>query len=310
MAAPLAIANTYTDLTYSVPGMDYILSLATDGSTQMIGGGTTNKLYATDGTTFTPLTANIPALTSVRAIGRGPSYWFFGGSAGAPHHTSLYQFDGSIWTDKSAAMVDMDEFGCIESNGSNTWLGSAHLYSFDGINFTDLTGPWGGKIMALAWTGSAWLIGGGNSGGAYLYSYDGSYHDLSANVAAMSSVNSIGVNGSDWLIGGAGTATLISYDGSVWTDLSSQVPGAVTFNTIDSNANAWLLGGVGASTLYSYDGTSFTDLTTQIPGITIVHAITTAGDSFLVGGEGSSILYKVYIEGKAQPAAELPYTGR
>jgi len=108
-------------------------------------------------------------------------------------------------------------------------------------------------------------------------------------------INSIGYNGSYWLLGGE-DGKLAKYDGSTWTDLTSSANfGSYQIAAIEWNASSsyWLIGGgdLDSTTglkLLKYDGSTFTDLTSSMSGWTgyPIQAISwnPTNNYFLIGG--------------------------
>ncbi|MHA1975069.1 MAG: hypothetical protein ACTSW1_18940, partial [Candidatus Hodarchaeales archaeon] len=112
---------------------------------------------------------------------------------------------------------------------------------------------------------------------------------------STASINSIGWNGSYFLIGGE-KGGLLKYDGTNWTNLSTAAGfdhsaqiGAIAYNSTD---NYWLIGGGDLDDndfekLVKYDGTTFTDLTNSMIDFTYPIqsiAYNSTDNYFLIGG--------------------------
>ncbi len=148
--------------------------------------------------------------------------------------------------------------------GQATWNGttSAALVAWKNGVFTNLSGliansfvngssprppskgDWG--VWALAWNGTAWLVGGNGSRGATLLSFRGTtVTDLSPQLASSRGsgwILLLAWNGTTWLIGGY--HVLEAYAAGVFVDYlpTSPFAGSGAFGA-DWNGTAWLIGG-------------------------------------------------------------------
>ena len=209
------------------------------------------------------------------------------------------------------------------------------LATFDGANFTDLSGnlpeQMDGILYANAWNGKLWLIGGGYGDTGVLYSYDGSiFQDLTPQIRRMvldyGSVQSIAWNGNYWLIGGINF--LAKYENNQFTDLTSQLGSALSWpgtccnsiNSIAWNGREWMIGGGSPvaqfsdsrAWLASYSSNRFVNLSSILGDVATsafessILTVTSIGDSWFMGGyaNGHGILYS-YSASALVPLSQL-----
>jgi hypothetical protein len=211
-----------------------------------------------DGSNFTDLSGIVPrqhdAILYTNAW--NGEYWLVGG--GYKGDGMLFTFDGSEISDLSAQIRQaIPSFGSVQSLAWNGqyWLvgGVGFLAEYNGHHFIDLTSMLRAALSshtsanrgnslrttvnALAWNGSAWLLGGGTPvaqllpSNAWVAVYKFStFLDLSsllphyvtqANIT--SSVLTIAAANQSWVIGGFidKHGMLLTYDDSSFTDISS-----------------------------------------------------------------------------------------
>ncbi len=129
-----------------------------------------------------------------------------------------------------------------------------------------------------------------------------SRHKPTVAIRNFASVQSVGWNGSEWLIGGVGF--LAEYDGHTFTDLTMQLERAVSnqiqsVNAIAWNGQSWIIGGgtpVAQLTpshawVASYASTGFVDLSYMLPSYVTdatqsssILTITAANGAWTIGG--------------------------
>jgi len=213
--------------------------------------------------------------------------------SGPTNHMSLGVFNGSAFTDLSAIVPDQH----------------------DSILYTN------------AWNGQYWLVGGGYKDDGVLFTFDGTkFVDLTFRaqnaIPSFASVQSIGWNGSDWLVGGVGF--LAEYDGHTFTDLTLRLQHAVSrpvrsVNAITWNGQSWMIGGgtpVAQLTpshawLASYTSDNFSDLSTTLPSYvseqsSSILTITSVNGVLMVGGySGNQGILLAYNEGAVTDYSRL-----
>ena len=194
----------------------------------------------------------------------GPYVFIYDGADVVAEHSLDYYGDASSWNggDVFAASYNGKEWllsglgsGVLSSYGSSNHMS---LATFDGYNFTDLSGSLPGQRDAIlytnAWNGRYWLVAGGYMGTGVLFLFDGTkIVDLTARIAQsvpdFGSVQALAWNGYYWLIGGV--HFLAAYDGYEFTDLTNSLDSAlassgsccITVNAIAWNGAEWMLGG-------------------------------------------------------------------
>lgn len=240
------------------------------------------------------------------------------------NHMSLATFDGNNFTDLSGK-VPRQQDGILYANAWNgtTWLvggGYAEfgvLFSFDGKTIFDLTDkitanvPTFASVQSIAWNGKYWLIG----GVGFLAKYDGhKFTDLTAQlrsalrvhmldvasiVDSLSAnnwaphrfrltVNSIGWNGTSWMLGGGSpiaqttpnVAWAASYGENGIVDVSSLFPSHVAQPDLSGSSilsicyagDRWIFGGYsdGHAILLIYAGESTTDVSNLVSSMNYV----------------------------------------
>jgi hypothetical protein len=324
VGTPFAQADTYTDLTTAVTGIQRIFTVDTDGSTWLIGGdnGPNVALFSYNGTSpATDLSANLTDMSDVYAIGVDGSTWLIGGS-GLSSTARLFKYNGTSFS--SVSIPEINPIRAVASNGSLWLVGGDHwgggpdikVESYDGATLTPVDGFSMASVRAIDTNGSTWLVGGADS--FTLYSYDGvnTPTNIESQINSMF-VDDIATNGAVWMLCGEGTNRLYSYDGTTFTNLTSQVGDMSSIRAVATNGPMWLIGGdnsAGSARLYSYNGTTFTDLSANISTMSSVGSIATNGSTWLVGdssGGGTSTLYRIdmapTISGITAPSA--PNTG-
>jgi hypothetical protein len=191
------------------------------------------------------------------------------------------------------------------------YLNTGILFTYDGRSVIDLTRSVENavanfeSVQAIAWNGIYWLIG----GIGFLIEYDGQrFVDLTPEINAVltekdhltrssyNAVNTIGWNGTAWMIGG-GTpiaitspqyaAWAVTYDGSSkFTDLSQFLPSYLTAPVQVSSiltvahANAyWIFGGYsdGRGAFLLYANHSFIDISDLIGEMSYVNWVGVSG---------------------------------
>jgi hypothetical protein len=229
---------------------------------------------------------------------------------------------------KSAVVgSDFDKPYVLVGGQNGAWFGQTQnprLYklSLPDYSLSKLTlTPSEGTVWTGGWNGSEWLIsgwgavGGPSGSNPYLYLYDGERQIVAGSLnqyEAESSwhggdVFSVSYNGSEWLLSGLGSGSLVQslkpsnhmalakFDGYNFTDLSPEVPyqmDEILF-TNAWNGHYWLVGGGwegNTGVLLRYDGVSFTDLSSQLESVKrqfdSVQAIQWNGRYWLIGGVG------------------------
>ena len=212
----------------------------------------------------TPLTS-IFIDNSVLSLAYGDNMFLIGGSgAYSADGGKIASYDGSAFTDRYSQFIG------ITSNYNMAIFANGYFYIS-----TDVSG---GELIRFN------LSSGFNSFGDYLNSFSSSI------------VNSLGANGTYWLIGGS-QGRLNRWDGSTGaTSLSNSLQGSGGFlatdtvSAIANNSSYWLLGGTNGR-LAKYDGTSFTDLSTSSTlGTYNVMSIGWNGSEFLIGGNRGKLV--------------------
>lgn len=196
----------------------------------------------------------------------------------------LFLYDGKNVTDISSR-IDTKADGLdpqniivrgIGNDGSRWLISTArsgepdHIYSYDGLTWTDLTTTFHaqttaagvGGSQALVWNGTYWLIGDNNG---RIIRYDGTtFSDLTRQLPSLGTstiVDDIGWNGSYWLIDlwtQDNHSRIVKYDGTTFTRLTEFSDDA-TVNALGWNGTYWLLGGSDNQHLLKYDGKTVTD---------------------------------------------------
>ena len=185
------------------------------------------------------------------------------------------------------------------------------LGTFNGSTFTDLSSlvpdQHDAILYANAWNGQYWLVGGGYKQSGVLFTFNGSsFVDLTTQaynaISNFGSVQSVGWNGSDWLIGGVGF--LAEYNGHTFTDLTMQLERTVSnqiqsVNAIAWNGQSWIIGGgtpiaqltSSHAWIASYTSTGLVDLSYMLPSYlsdatqsSSILTITVANGAWTIGG--------------------------
>lgn len=328
-------ADTYTDITPAVSGMD-VRSIGTNGSTWMIGGVLSNQaaLFSYNGASpATDLSGN-PALANtdvISAIGWNGSYWMVGGSGETPLglNRRLFRYDGAF------ALLDVPyvtNIKGIAANGSNWLIGGQHdggggtenAATYDGSTLTEIDNMGNiPEINTVAGNGLIWLVGGGTDVNNKLFSWNGTNAtNLSSNLPTTTDVNSIANNGSIWLIGGSSgvSARLFSYSVDNFINLTLPLTEAADISNvraIATNGSVWMIGGdngAGSARLISYDGSTFTDLSANVADMLQIGSIATNGLTWLIGddsGDTNTTLIRLDMTAPSPAATpQLPFTGR
>jgi hypothetical protein len=222
-------------------------------------------------------------------LGSGPLRGYLG------NHMGLGTFNGSVFTDLSSDVPDQQ----------------------DAILYTN------------AWNGQYWLVGGGYERNGVLFAFDGEkFVDLTGQaesvIANFASVQSIGWNGSDWLIGGVGF--LAAYDGHTFIDLTPQLEHTVSnqiqsVNAIAWNGQAWIIGGgtpvaqltPSQAWIASYTSTGFVDLSYMLPSYvsdatqsSSILTVTSANGVWTIGGySGNHGILLAYNDGALMDYSNL-----
>jgi len=208
------------------------------------------------------------------------------------------------------------------------------LGTFDGGAFKDLSAFVPDQHDAIlytnAWNGRYWLVGGGYKEYGVLFKFDGvGFVDLTfqaeSAIPNFASVQSIGWNGTDWLIGGVGF--LAEYDGHTFTDLTPQLEHAVSspiqsVNAVTWNGASWMIGGgtpvaqLTASRAWfaSYSSNGFMDLSTTLP-VSIselsssILTIASVNGGLMIGGySGNQGILLAYNDGAVTDYSRLVST--
>jgi len=295
------------------------------------------------------------------------SQWLISGAGGAntdPRTSDpfIYLYDGCkqivagtqyLW-DPQASWHDGDIFA--SSYNGTQWLVSGlgdgilpgtlyrsnhmALGTFDGYNFTDLSGNVPNQkdyiLYANAWTGEYWLVGGGYRTRGVLFTYDGHKitnvsNKLKSAVPDFGSVQRIAWNGDYWLVGGIGF--LAKYDGKNFTNLTPLLNDVLAAryalstaccNAVSAlawNGETWMIGGgapiavLGQSTawLATYNATGFADISNTLPTYisnpthnSSILAISYTSSSWILGGyaNGRGILLS-YANGATTDMSNL-----
>ena len=207
------------------------------------------------------------------------------------------------------------------------------LGTFNGSAFTDLSSLVPDQrdaiLYANAWNGQYWLVGGGYMRDGVLFTFNGSsFVDLTTQaysaISNFGSVQSVGWNGSDWLIGGVGF--LAEYDGHTFTDLTMQLERAVSnqiqsVNAIAWNGQSWIIGGgtpiaqltPSHAWVASYTSTGFVDLSYMLPSYVTdatqsssILTITSANGGWTIGGySGNQGILLAYNDGSLTDYSRL-----
>ena len=198
---------------------------------------------------------------------------------------------------------------------------SPSSYNFNASSIATLSGL--GTVWSGGFNGSNWLISGWGSG-KYLNPYISLYNETTTGKTHLGNYSEIGTleqewaggdvfavgwNGTDWLLTGMGSGSLVpggyptnhmsigvlSSNGT-FTDLSPQIPNQQDLILYANawNGQYWLIGGgwfgfsVGA--LYVLSGDGLTDITSQIASavstFNSIQSIAWNGHDFLIGGVG------------------------
>jgi hypothetical protein len=192
------------------------------------------------------------------------------------------------------------------------------LGTFDGYNFTDLSGNVPNQrdyiLYANAWNGEYWLVGGGYRTRGVLFTYDGHKitnvsNELKSAVPDSGSVQRIAWNGDYWLVGGIDF--LAKYDGKTFTDLTPLLNDVLearyalstaccnAVSALAWNGETWIIGGgapiavLGQNTawLATYNATGFADISITLPTYisnpthnSSILAISYTSSSWILGG--------------------------
>jgi len=259
----------------------------------------------------------------------GPYIFTYDGANAVAEHSLDYYGEASSWNggDVFAASYNGKEWllsGLGSGNLSSYDLGNhMALATFDGNNFTDLSGSLPGQqdsiLYTSAWNGWYWLVGGGYKGTGVLFLYDGrEIVDLTKKLAQavpdFGSVQALAWNGYYWLIGGVNF--LAAYDGYRFTDLTNRLDSVLasggscsTVNAIAWNGAEWMIGGGTpvAQTDYSqgwlvtYSSGTIVNLTPRISTTAAefvsnssILSVTAASNSWVIGGylKNRGLLYE------------------
>jgi len=186
------------------------------------------------------------------------------------------------------------------------------LGTFTGSTFTDLSTLVPDQHDAIlytnSWNGQYWLVGGGYLRNGVLLAYDGNKvadltQEAESTISNFASVQSIGWNGSDWLIGGIGF--LAEYNGHTFVDLTQQLENSVSnefqsVNAIAWNGESWMIGGgapiaqltpTSTAWIATYSSASFVNLSATLPSYvsnaiqsSSILTITAVSGFWMVGG--------------------------
>lgn len=216
---------------------------------------------------------------------------WLGGSA------KVHRFDGVNWSVHDTSNTDFNRLSIVSSistdQSGNTLVtfNSGGLFSFDGVNWTDVStnecsnhfSLYSTRCLAFGQNGDLW-VGGSNGGARFnngvITDFDFRDYGFSAGCIDMY-VDSQNVV---WV---AGVPSVVKYSGGVW----STVPGVnEIFRSIkaDSQKRMWLAGNSG---LYYFDGSHYTRVVNpQIPDTIMGMDIDAQDNLWLISREG---LYKV-----------------
>lgn len=218
------------------------------------------------------------------AISYAGDYWLIGCGS------KVYKYQDNQLT-LITSFAENFRINVIKWNGFNFLIGGwdrrveqppGFLYSYDGINFKEISRELTGSVGEISWNGSYWLIGTGKGmfrspTGVHilpwsdypvgLYKYDGeNLQNLTPEIEKYGfkgGVITISNNGSYWLIGGTRTELtitgytqeeiaikydkpiLLKYDGDTFQDLSLELLNFGYFvSDIEWNGDYFLIGGI------------------------------------------------------------------
>ena len=161
-----------------------------------------------------------------------------------------------VATEDLGISVDINDAGDRIIAGSDEWgeTGTVRIYEWDGTNWsqmgTDLSGDTShqsfGQVVSMNSTGDTIIIGeptiwlNPNSGGVYVYSWDGTNWTAKGNVLRLNSFGSrfgngidISNSGNKIAIGASGVNQVFTYDwnGTSWSQTGTTITGSGTFGS-------------------------------------------------------------------------------
>ena len=220
-------------------------------------------------------------------------------ACGRATNTLAYSYDGFTWIPMVNLLGTTLTGAGVEWNG-NMWIvgaaggGTIMEYSYDGINWTGITGALNSECKGIVWNGIMWVAVGGLSNGGIMFSYNGiNWHGVLAVLSIY--FRSVAWNGIMWVAGGAGTSPwyiAYSYNGINWIPTGT---GIITSNVygLAWNGNMWVACGQSTNTIvYSYDGVNWFGLGGTIFGIG--NCVKWNGYMWIAGGQTTNTLAYSY----------------
>ena len=269
----------YTEVT----GTPTLATVATSGAYSDLTGTPTLATVATTGA-YSDLTGT-PTLGTAAAEDVGTAA---GNVVQLNGSAQLPAIDGSLLTNVSASVADLDDIGNVDTTGVST----NNVLKYDGANWVD------GSVAYTEVTGTPTLgtaaaedvgTAAGNvvqlNGSAQLPAVDGSLlTNVSASVADLDDIGNVDTTG-------VSTNNVLKYDGANWVDGSvayTEVTGTPTLGTAAAEDVGTAAGNVvqlnGSAQLPAVDGSQLTNLPTSTPSLTSASPSSTYTISTSTGG--------------------------
>ena len=215
--------------------------------------------------------------------------------------------DGKLNVCESGRYINTITFPQVLPQESSYYNGKIYLlignssyqisYSYDGINWTNITTPIDTIVYSIAWNGFVWLAGGIGETNSLAYSYDGI--TWLGGAIPLSTVYSICWIENKWIIGGinsSNTGEIKYYLNETWISSNSALF-TTSVNSLIWNGQIAIAGGSGSSNAlaYSYDGITWIGLGKITPFSTASSGtFVWNGKFFVVSGTGTNTLAYSY----------------